>query len=86
MGQAIRAYVINHPRSTNRVSPEPMADQLEMRLFPKLRGIDPHDSENRSALDGIAQFIENELQEQELAAAFQDARSRDLFLWRGVER
>jgi len=86
MAQAIRAYVVNHPRSAIGVSPEPMADQLEMRLFPKLRGIDPQEGDSRSALDGIRRFIDNELHDEDLAKAFDNARNRDLFLWRGVDR
>jgi hypothetical protein len=86
MNQAIRAYVVNHPRSAIGVSTEPMADQLEMRLFPKLRGIDPLEGESPSALDGISRFIDNELQDAELAQAFENARNRDVFLWRGVAR
>jgi AAA domain (dynein-related subfamily) len=86
MAQAIRAYVVNHPRSAIGVSPEPMADQLEMRLFPKLRGIDPQERDSRSALDGIRRFIDVELHDAELAQAFENARNRDLFLWRGVDR
>jgi hypothetical protein len=86
MSQAIRAYVVNHPSSATRVSPEPMADQLEMRLFPKLRGIDPQEGDSRSALDGIRRFIDSELYDPKLAEAFEHARNRDLFLWRGVDR
>ena len=86
MGQAIRAYVVNHPRSAGGISPEPMADQLEMRLFPKLRGIDPNDDQNPAALDGIRKFIVTELQDEKLASAFEVARAKDLFLWRGVHR
>jgi hypothetical protein len=86
MAQAIRAYVVNHPRSAIGVSPEPMADQLEMRLFPKLRGIDPQEGDSRTALDGIRRFIDNELHDEDLAKAFENARNRDLFLWRGVDR
>ena len=86
MGQAIRAYVVNHPRSAGGASAEAMADQLEMRLFPKLRGIEPNDGDHPRALDGIQQFIEQELHDEKLAEAFQTARGKDLFLWRGVHR
>jgi uncharacterized coiled-coil DUF342 family protein len=86
MSQAIRAYVVNHPRSATGVSPEPMADQLEMRLFPKLRGVDPQEGENRTALDGVKRFIDAELNDAKLAEAFDNACNRDLFLWRGIDR
>jgi hypothetical protein len=84
MGQAIRAYVANHPKSRSDIR-IPMADQLEMRIFPKLRGVVV--DENRAALDGIARFIEQELKDTHLHDAFEQAhRERDLFLWRGVDR
>jgi predicted nucleic acid-binding Zn-ribbon protein len=86
MSQAIRAYVVNHPSSLVGKSAEPMADQLEMRLFPKLRGVDPQEGDNRSALDGIRKFIDGELGDADLSEAFEIARNRDLFLWRGVDR
>ncbi|WP_262031061.1 McrB family protein [Microvirga sp. Mcv34] len=84
MGQAIRAYVANHPKSRTDIR-IPMADQLEMRIFPKLRGVVV--DENRAALDGIARFIDQELKDPSLQEAFDQAhRDRDLFLWRGVDR
>jgi len=86
MSQAIRAYVVNHPHSATEVSPEPMADQLEMRLFPKLRGVDPQEGGSRSALDGIRRFIDSELDDPKLPESFENACNRDLFLWRGVDR
>lgn len=86
MGQAIRDYVVNHPRSASGVDTEAMADQLEMRLFPKLRGIEPDFGDHPAALDGIRKFIENELRDVKLAEAFEVARRNDLFLWRGMHR
>lgn len=85
MGQAITAYVANHPRSRQSIA-EPMADQLEMRIFPKLRGVMPDESDNRQALDGLRAFIDTELRDDALTSAFDDACKRDLFVWRGVDR
>ena len=85
MGQAIAAYVINHPNGL--ASPaEAMADQLEMRIFPKLRGVAPDDDENRQSLDKVRDFIRSELRDEFLSAAFEEAYSRDLFVWRGIDR
>jgi hypothetical protein len=85
MSQAISAYVANHPRS--RSNPQiAMADQLEMRIFPKLRGV-ATENDNRTSLEGLARFIDTQLRDQQLLEAFNRAVDQsDLFLWRGVDR
>ena len=86
MGRAIRAYVSNHPETRQGRTEIAMADQLEMRLFPKLRGIDPQADNNSRALDSFESFITTTLKDEPLLKAFAKARNRDLFLWGGVDR
>jgi hypothetical protein len=63
------------------------AARLEMRIFPKLRGVAIDDRENRAALDAVGAFIKSELRYTRLAEEFEAAcTDRDLFLWRGVDR
>lgn len=85
MAQAIAAYVANHPNGPKDPA-EAMADQLEMRIFPKLRGIAPDDGENRQALERLRDFIKSELHDDALLKGFNEACARDLFSWRGVDR
>jgi hypothetical protein len=87
MAQAIAAYVANYPRSVNDAEAVAMADQLEMRLFPKLRGVDPKaDDRIQRALDDLRLFIENEIKDPKLVEAFDAGKDGDLFAWRGVDR
>lgn len=87
LAQAMAAYVVNYPKSVNDSEAIAMADQLEMRLFPKLRGIDPKaDDRIQHALDNLRLFIENEIKDPKLIEAFDAAKEGDLFAWRGVDR
>ena len=82
MGKAIASYIVNYPGNRQ----EALADQLEMRLFPKLRGVDVQDADVREGLDGFASFIDQEVRDPPLRAAFESARNGEQFVWRGVDR
>lgn len=87
MAQAISAYVANYPKNVRDAQAVAMADQLEMRLFPKLRGVDPKaDDRVNRAFDEIRKFIEDDIKDPELMSAFETAKEGDLFVWRGVDR
>jgi uncharacterized coiled-coil DUF342 family protein len=86
MGKAIRAYVANHPETRQGRSAIAMADQLEMRLFPKLRGIDTTVVESVEALNRIQGFIRDELEDRALGETFGKARNAELFHWPGMDR
>jgi hypothetical protein len=62
-----------------------MADQIEQRILPKLRGIDLE--EQSGHLEEIRKLI-NELGDDALLKAFDDSSNRDAntFIWRGVDR
>jgi hypothetical protein len=87
MAQAIAAYVANYPKSVNDAEAVAMADQLEMRLFPKLRGVDPKgDDRIQRALEDLRQFIDDVIKDSKLVEAFDEGKEGDLFVWRGVDR
>lgn len=87
MAQAIAAYVANYPKSVNDAEAVAISDQLEMRLFPKLRGVDPKaDDRIQRALEDLRQFIDNEIKDPKLVEAFDEGKDGDLFAWRGVDR
>ena len=84
--QAMLSYVANHPSVALRHE-EPwlaLADQVAMRVMPKLRGVDlvAHDEVFRS----LGMLIET-LRDSHLLNAFDQARhsSRGYFEWRGFE-
>ena len=88
MGQAIAAYVVNYPQGGMSV---PLADQVEMRIIPKLRGLDVGLDSSRVCIDALARFARDDLTDEELGDAIEQARndSQDrggLFVWPGFQR
>lgn len=87
LNQAILAYVANHPEAnTDTGVREAFADQLEFRIFPKLRGVEPDVGSNRDYLDEISKLLKDQLHDEILAGTFEEAATRELFVWSGVHR
>ena len=86
---AIRAYVANYPISGDQGFRDALADQIEMKVLPKLNGVEKESSQRvKNALDNIGGIIEK-LNDEQLSKAFNDAKDdRDavFFQWRGVTR
>jgi hypothetical protein len=82
--QAILAYAGNYPREANRVQLA-MADQIEQRIMPKLRGLELEG--NQEALDAIKKVIK-QADDAALMKAFEAAAEHHsgTFLWRGLDR
>lgn len=86
---AILAYVVNYPNDNNSAGDNAaLADQIEFRILPKLRGIE---------LDGRDQEFDDletllrELNESEFASRIAELREQQqggtgLFVWRGLTR
>ncbi len=90
LGGAMMSYVANYPEVGGHSSIKiPLADQIEMRLLPKLRGVDmdqagPH-------FDTLESFVDKTLGDNDLADAIRNSAelSREetgQFVWRGVTR
>lgn len=90
LGLAIMSFVANYPVQDGRRDIRiPLADQVEMRLLPKLRGIDVENSDRQ--IRALADYVEKDLQDSVLAEAvrhsLESARQGiGTFLWRGVTR
>lgn len=82
--QAILSYAGNYPRESNRVQLA-MADQIEQRIMPKLRGLELEG--NQEALDAIKKVIK-QADDAALMKAFEAAAEHHsgTFLWRGLDR
>ena len=82
--QAILSYAGNYPRGNNRINLA-MADQIEQRIMPKLRGLELEG--NQEALDAIKKVI-TQANDDALMRAFDFAvnHSSGTFLWRGIDR
>jgi len=85
VAQAIQKYVSNYPSWVpNRVNMA-MADQIEQRIMPKLRGIETIDAEQ--PLQEIHSVI-MDCQDQPLIDAFKQGKEsqQQIFIWRGLDR
>jgi predicted nucleic acid-binding Zn-ribbon protein len=74
--RAIRSYVANYPRWVANWHKRAMADQLEQRIFPKLRGIEPDLNEVQNTLRDIGGVI-NQLEDEALSKAFKERCTSD---------
>jgi hypothetical protein len=83
--QAIRAYVANYPKLYAASFNHAVADQIEQKLLPKYRGLDPSEPDVRESLDKLRDIID-ELEDAELLAALQASRNGHQFSWSGVDR
>ena len=91
LNAAIRAYVANYPfaETDGRDLRVPLADQIELRILPRLRGIEIDSHRNR--LEELMQLIRRELDDASLADRLEtttedQARGANLFFWRGLAR
>jgi len=85
VNQAILSYVANYPDyRSDRSMRAAFADQLDQRIFPKLRGVEESD-ETQGPLEEIRKLAQDDLKDQALADAFDKSR-RELFVWQGVAR
>ncbi len=83
---AIYAYVVNYPVSNVRLS---LADQIEFRILPKLRGIEIHS--HRPEFDNLEKLIREDLDDGVFADRLsqlceQQVNGAGLFVWRGITR
>ncbi len=86
---AMIAYVANYPKPQGDDYRLPLADQIELRILPKLRGleIDSH----RTAFDQLDRLLRDELNDLVMAERVAELRERQargtgLFVWRGLTR
>jgi 5-methylcytosine-specific restriction endonuclease McrBC GTP-binding regulatory subunit McrB len=90
LNQAILAYVANHPDMISDPSlanaRKAFADQLEQRIFPKLRGLEMEDNLNDKSYKEILDLVKEDLKDEELADALDKSKKNILFTWVGVNR
>ena len=85
VAQAIHAYVANYPYWVQDRVHLAMADQIEQRIMPKLRGIEIADADR--PLRQIQAIIED-CEDQLLLNAFKQGADsqQQIFIWRGLDR
>jgi hypothetical protein len=85
---AIEAYVRQYPGRSNEDINMALADQIEQRVMPKLRGLDLSEDDAKKTIEGI-QDIAQRLGDKPLVEAIargMRAHGGHLFAWMGVER
>ena len=87
---AIEAYVRQYPRDVPVGDPLKfaLADQIEQRVMPKLRGVDPSTADGSEALESISAVVA-QLDDPDLSQAIKrgrEANEGSQFVWFGVDR
>ncbi len=89
VSEAIRSYARHYPKTSRTALEDAVADQVELRILPRLRGLDLHDPAAAKAIDDLRRLVADELEDAALASALEAARSRSgdqLFHWSGLDR
>jgi hypothetical protein len=81
--QAMMAYIANYPYDNENARKRALADQIAMRIMPKLRGLDL--DQHRAELGQIAGHIQN-LNDPAMSRAFEGAMNnkQGFFRWQGI--
>ncbi len=86
---AIRQYVANYPMTESNDIYFALADQIEQKIMPKLRGLDLAENTTRDCLDAVDEILAG-LSDDKLCEAFRRAREDEantgMFMWQGVSR
>lgn len=91
LNAAMRAYAANYPQENGRSADvrQPLADQIELRIMPKLRGLSIDD--HSKMFDELKQLIREELNDSALSQQLEEIVERQsqgggMFNWRGITR
>ncbi len=85
--RAILDYISNYPGALTDSGrrAHALADQIEQKIIPKLRGLETQGQDEAPCLDYLAVKIAD-LRDSELRDAFERARGGHMFEWHGVKR
>lgn len=90
LNEAVKTYVANYPRTATGALrlEDALADQIELRILPKLRGVVIDDGDSRNALEDAVMLIRNDLQDSGFADHLQTMLDSGVnqFNWRGLDR
>lgn len=90
LNEAVMAYVANYPRSPlgKLRLEEALADQIELRILPKLRGVVIDEGYNRGALEDVVKLLRENLQDSAFAKHLENMLEAEAshFSWRGLDR
>ncbi len=81
MWNTVAAYIRQYPGDKH----DALIDQIEMKILPKLAGLDMADPTINRVMNNLADYL-HKLEEPKLNDAFDVACKRDFFVWQGIER
>jgi hypothetical protein len=81
----ILSYVANYPSTDSDAVGDALADQIEQKIIPKFRGLDPRDHEVKSAI-GKVRTVLSDLGDDLLCDAIDRLSRESQFVWLGVNR
>jgi hypothetical protein len=81
----MRAYVANYPNREQDGIAKAMADQIEQKIIPKFRGLDPRDNDVRRALNEVRNVVD-QLNDPLLVKAIEGTLKDHQFVFMGVDR
>jgi hypothetical protein len=89
LNESMLAYIANYPRAPGDSVALPIADQIEMRILPKLRGLSLEDF--GSPFETLAKLIRDDAEDARLAARLErlvatQKQGIGQFSWRGLDR
>jgi len=95
VSQAVVSYVANYPEVSgfdinNEACKNAVSDAIEMKIFPKMNGLDKTDPEWKTVRDSVAKaisgIVDADLIEAFKRAADSDNSSSPFFKWKGMQR
>jgi len=81
----ILSYVANYPSQDADAIEDAVADQIEQKILPKFRGLDPRDHDTKAAL-GMVRSVLSDLGDALLVEAIDRTAKESQFIWLGVNR
>ena len=81
MWHTVTEYIAQYPGDKKHA----LIDQIEMKILPKLTGLDMADTSTSSIMDKLSIYISG-LGDPLLTSAFDFAKQREFFTWQGINR
>ncbi len=81
MWHTVTEYIAQYPGDKKHA----FIDQIEMKILPKLTGLDMADTSTSTIMDKLAIYISG-LGDSLLTSAFETAKTREFFTWQGINR
>jgi predicted nucleic acid-binding Zn-ribbon protein len=86
VSQGILEYAANYPNAADKLG-WIISDQIEQKILPKLRGVDPTDPKVRRAFDVVFDVLKHEeVKDELLIEHLQRSNNDNYFQWTGLDR